>query len=377
MRALIVEHGFNRGGLAAARALDRAGWTVDVVSSDASLTNGSRSARRRERIRYPEGGPEALLEGVRTVVREAGTAIVFPVDETQLLVLSRHREELGALLPYPDHDTVARATDRLEQALLAETAGLAPPLTTPARSADLSGRDGPVVVKARTPALALTSDGWSRFETQVGSAQEAASWVDEIEDTGTEAVVQTVLQGDLASMTVLTGSEGELIAEVQQTAGRIWPPGAGTSSRASTVAIDPELSRRVVAFLEALGWRGFAQLQFIVDADGVPHLIDFNPRFYGSLSLAIGAGVNFPVLWADSALGRPAAVAGAARVGVRYHWLGGDVRRAVRERRGGLVRDVGGSLAWGLSAVHPVWSVRDPSPALRSGITFVRHRLPI
>jgi predicted ATP-grasp superfamily ATP-dependent carboligase len=375
MRALIVEHGSNRGSLAAARALHSAGWTVDIVASGDCLTVRSRRVRRRELIRYPNGGAEELMQAVRRVIRDAGIEIVFPVDETQLLVLSRHRDELNALLPYPPHEVVERATDRLEQARAAERAGLAPPPTAEGESTDLSDREGLVVVKARTPTLLPLPNGWGRIEARVGTPREAASWISELQTTGARTVVQDVLQGHLASMTVLTDAEGQLIAQVQQAAGRLWPPGAGTSVRASTTPVDAELSQRVLTFLEDLGWRGFAQLQFIVDADGVPHLIDFNPRFYGSLALAIRSGVNFPVIWAALATGRAHSCTTSARVGVRYHWLGGDLRWILQHRPGAFIRDVGQSLAWGLAAVHPIWSVRDPNPATHGAMTSLRRRL--
>lgn len=377
MRALIVEHGSNRGGLAAARSLDRAGWTVDVVSSGHSLTVRSRSVRRHESIGYPDEGPDALVDAVRRVGREAGSDIVFPVDETQLLVLSRVREELGALLPYPPHPVLTRATDRLEQAVMAERAGLAPPPTTAGELAGLSEREGPVVVKARTPALRRLDGGWGRFETRIGSARQAAGWISEIQASGVDVIVQDTLQGNLASTTVLTDAGGSLIAQVQQEAVRIWPPGAGTSVRAVTVPIDGELTRRILVFLDALGWRGFAQLQFIVDADGAPHLIDFNPRFYGSLALAIGAGVDFPVIWAASATGRPLPAVPAPRTGVRYHWLGGDLRQSMSRRGIGLLGDLGATIVWGRSAVHPIWALSDPKPAIGGALGLVRRRLPV
>lgn len=364
MRALLVEHGFNRGALAAARELRRAGWTVGLVSSGTSLTARSNSVSSRVAVDFPAGGPDVLVETVARAVRETGSEIVFPVDETQLLILSARRDELGALLPYPPHRVLQRATDRFEQAQAAEATGLAPPRTWTSVPPDA----GRVAVKARTPVLIGGAGGYGRFETQIGDAAEAAVWVDELAARGVGVVVQAALTGGLSSMTVLTDADGRLLGQVQQVSGRIWPPDAGTSARATTVPIDPALSERVLAFLEALEWRGFAQLQFLVDGAGEPHLIDFNPRFYGSLALAIRSGVSFPVLWAAAATGQPPGTAVTGRAGARYQWAGGDLRRAVRERRGGAVRDVAQTVSWGLAATYPVWSARDPAPALRSAL---------
>jgi predicted ATP-grasp superfamily ATP-dependent carboligase len=373
--ALIVEHGTNRGTLTAARALDRAGWSVALVSSGESSTGASRSVRSRVRIDYVESGALAFVDTVARVVREVGAEIVFAVDETQLLLLSRHREGLGAVFPYAPHEVLERATDRLEQARLAERAGLAPPRTIDAGSFNADGSGALVVIKARRPALLAGALGASRFETKVGTRDDAGRWISDLRTAGVDAIVQDVKSGGLTSMTVLVDDEGVLVAAMQQTAERIWPSGAGVSTGATTVPVDPDLRERVLVFLEALEWRGLAQLQFIVDAASTPYLIDFNPRFYGSLSLAITAGINFPAIWADLATGRAVAPVAEGRVGVRYHWLGGDLRRALHERDGGLVRDLGASLGRSVNAVNPIWSARDPLPTISCGAAFLRNRL--
>lgn len=376
MHVLLVEHGNNRGSLAAARALHRAGWKVDVLGSGTGLTQGSRSVRSWTPVDFPACGSEGLVAAVREVVRRTGSELILPVDETQLLALSEHRDALGAALPFPAHDVLARATDRYEQARAAEAAGLAPPRTLLALDPSALGHAGDTfVVKARTPRLHPVGGGWGRFETRIGTRDEAGGWIAEIRGSGTEAVVQEQLAGRLASMSVLTGTDGRLVAQMQQEADSIWPLGAGTSARARTVRPDPGLTRRVLDFLERLEWHGFAQLQFLVGPDGVFRLIDFNPRFYGSLSLAIGAGVDFPSVWAAMVTGRPVPRVLEARPGVRYQWLGGDLRRAVLERRGGLARDVAGSLLWGARAVKPVWTPSDPAPAVRCGLRFLRNRV--
>ena len=374
MRALLIEHGSNRGGLAAARSLARAGWTVDVLGSGEGLTSRSRSVASWTALDYPGGGVEGLVRAVRDTVRLRGSELVLPVDETQLLALSAHREELGAHLPYAEHAVVERATDRYELARAAEAAGLAPPRTELAAHAALGDRDRHVV-KARTPALSGAGGQWARFETSIGGPAQARRAIAEIEGAGCEAVVQEVVEGPLMSLTLLTGPDGQLIAAAQQEAERLWPIDAGTSARARTVSVDRELRDRALRLLDDLGWQGIVQLQFLRDGTGTPRLIDFNPRFYGSLALAIGAGADFPALWAAAATGRPLPADRQARPGVRYQWWGGDFRRALREPRGSRMRELLGAGGWGLRAVRPIWSPSDPGPALASVFRLVRKRL--
>ena len=71
------------------------------------------------------------------------------------------------------------------------------------------------------------------------------------------------------------------------------------------MAPDEELVQRVGAMLASVGFWGMAQLQF-VGAGADAALIDFNPRFYGSLPLALAAGANLPARWHSVALSEPA-----------------------------------------------------------------------
>jgi len=372
-RALIVEHGFNRGSLAAARGLHAAGWTVDLASTSESVTRASRTIRCGRRLPFSVQQPGPFVQAVASMIEATDSDVVFPVDETQLLLLSEHREQLSAVLPYPEHEVLLRATDRLEQVRAASEVGLATPATWLPTAEDLGAETRAMVVKARRPTLVEVDGAVSRAESLLCAPADTPARVADLQAHGIDAILQEVVTGYLASVTVLTDSDGVLVATAHQRALRLWPPSAGTSARATSIPADAPLDLKIQAFLNRLGWHGFAQLQFLVDAQNTPYLIDFNPRFYGSLSLAIGSGVNFPAMWGASALDMASPTGVTARVGVRYHWLGGDLRRAVRERRDGLLRDVAGSLLWGGSAVHPIWSATDPLPAVGSAMAFLRR----
>ena len=58
---------------------------------------------------------------------------------------------------------------------------------------------------------------------------------------------------------------------------------------------------------------------------GIPMLMEINGRFWGSLQLAVDAGVDFPRLLVECAEGRPPAASPPYRVGTRLRWWWGDV----------------------------------------------------
>jgi predicted ATP-grasp superfamily ATP-dependent carboligase len=233
------------------------------------------------------------------------------------------------------------------------------------------GVEGRVMVKPR-----LHSEPGARvLRRPVDSVPDAASARDavaRIEKTGGAALLQEHVTGTLVAWSGLVDREGALVAALQQEACRTHPPGVGVTSRGITVAVSPDLTAKAVRLLRDLSWTGLVQLQFIVPEDRCPRLVDLNARCYGSMALAVAAGVNFPALWAAVATGRPVARVEPA-LGTRYQWLEGDVRSAWRERRGGLAHDLGQALRWSLRSHHSIWQAGDPLPALAAAGLIARR----
>ena len=78
-------------------------------------------------------------------------------------------------------------------------------------------------------------------------------------------------------------------------------------------------------------------VEFLVADDGTPYLMEVNTRFWGSLQLAIDAGVDFPYLLYRVFTGEEVPAELGYREGVRLRWLLGDLDRLylVLRNRGG------------------------------------------
>jgi hypothetical protein len=375
MRVLIVATGWNnRGALATSRALASAGWEVGCATADPrGLLATSRSVSHVHRSPPPtadlDGFVQATVEAVRAMAYEA----VLPSSDAETFALSLCRDRLPIPLPYPSHDAVLRAFDKLELTRAAAACGVGTPWTTPATPAALAAVDGPVVVKVRfhwdPGAIAMPG----RWRTWVCPDAEAArTRVAAVRDAGGDPLLQQVVRGPLLHTHVLIDRDGELVTAVQQRSEPdtetplTWPPGAGVRVRSVTVPLDQELAEKVTVMLGRLGWFGFVGLMFIVGADGVPRLVDFNGRIPISFQQSIAACPTLPDLWARVATGRPVGGVPVVETGVRYQWLWGDLRRAVREGRGGRLADLAGCLTYAWGATHGIWSAQDPWPAVRS-----------
>jgi predicted ATP-grasp superfamily ATP-dependent carboligase len=363
VKALIVGDAHLRGSLAAVRALARAGWEVSIGSPARGISSSSRFCSRWHHVPAPERSLDAFGAAVASAVSRHRYDVVFGGGDAEVLAVSAIRETLPARVPYTPHARLLRAIDKLELARIARRAGVSTPATVPAREDWDAHLPLPVVVK---PSLHWQPgcSGPSRLEATVcRNTAEVARRTEEIERWGRQALVQEFVEGELLAYVALTDAGGAVVAAFAQATDRIWPLRTGVFARASTCAVDHGLAAKTSALLRELGWFGVAQLQFQVGHGREPLLIDFNGRFYLSLALATGAGLNLPALWAAMAVGVPAPAAAAVPEGVRYQWLEGDLRRAVSERRGGLVTDVVATLRYARGATHTLWDPEDLRPA--------------
>lgn len=372
MRALIVEDGYSRQALAAARALTAAGWTVGIASPIPGFSAVSRSVTRWHRIPAPEDGLAKFGEALAAVASEAEYEVVFPARDADVFGTSIAREAVMPMrVPYPAHEQVIAAFDKLNLGEAAERVGIAVPATLNGRLPATNG--GGTVVKAKLhPALDRAGSS-ARMEVLVARDDaEAEDRMRELHAVGRQPLIQEYVNGELMSLTLLLDRDGQVIARAQQVAERTYPRRAGVDARSRTVPIDEGLAAKTTALLTDLGWFGLAHLEFLVPEDRQPRLIDFNGRIYGSLALAVAAGVNFPALWARLATGRPAEPCRDAAPGIRYQWFAGDLRGALTEPAPGPAALEAFRSARG--SVHSVASVRDPRPALRFvRLMFGRH----
>jgi predicted ATP-grasp superfamily ATP-dependent carboligase len=104
------------------------------------------------------------------------------------------------------------------------------------------------------------------------------------------------------------------------------PPWGGVSVYRESMPFDSEIVNKSYRLLQTFGWQGPAMVEFKVDnRDGQLKLMEVNGRFWGSLQLALDAGMNFPLLYYRLAIGENAPAQFDYKAGVRSRWLLGDL----------------------------------------------------
>lgn len=149
---------------------------------------------------------------------------------------------------------------------------------------------------------------------------------------------------------------------------REYPRSGGPASLAESVH-DEKLVAAGSRLLEGIAWEGAAHVEFRRDAaTGRTRLMEVNPRFWGTLPLAIRCGVDFPLMLYRLALGEKAAPPARYRTGVRMRAGALELARLWEEwRAGGAGRVLRDAVDW-LSDARTSGAVRDrndPAPARR------------
>ena len=359
-------------GLAGLRALDRAGFEAwAAVSSRRSLGARSRAAAGLVDVPDPRTDPDAFAALLGRAAEQLDAAAVLPGTEAALLALTGREDAFpeGVVVGTPTPKALRRATDKVALGLISLRAGLDIPPTWILSAGDADAPEDltfPAMVKPLRSEL-LTDGRLERFEAcRVESRAELEAALRTLPDE--VAIVQAYIEGRLISVNGVA-IDGELHAPNQHVVHRVWPDRAGQAVFAETIQMTPSRERKLGAFMRELGWSGVFNLQ-LIEAHGREYVIDLNPRFYVSLSLAVAAGLNLPAIWASLLLGRQVEARGY-RVGVRFRQEKGDPRAILAEvRRGHLAaaRD----LLPRRRTVHALFSIRDPAPALSIGGDLVR-----
>jgi predicted ATP-grasp superfamily ATP-dependent carboligase len=330
---VLVTDGEQRAGLAVVRSLGRAGYRCLVGSKDGhSLAGASRFARRDIALPDPLLDPEAYVSAVESLIAAERVDLLIPITDPAVLALLPARKRLEPVrIPFPDIATFRSISDKAALLNAAAEVGIAIPAQGVATSRgsatdpEVTSIRFPCVIK---PARSVGEFGGRRVKLGVEYAADAAELrrrLEALPEAAFPVLLQERITGPGLGLFVLRW-DGETIAWFAHRRLREKPPSGGVSVYRESIAVDPELARRADLLLDRFGWNGVAMIEFKLDsATGTSDLMEINGRFWGSLQLAVDAGVDFPRLLAEAALGKHPSPVRDYRVGVRSRWWMGDV----------------------------------------------------
>jgi len=353
--------------LAAVRALRAAGYAPWVaINQPGTFAGRSRATVGTVSVPDPADDSEGFVCEFAAAARRLSVTAVLPVEETHLLALAgREADFPGIAFGVPSRENVDQATNKGLLPEFATAAKLQTPPTTVVRSgSETVGTYGfPAIVKPLRTWIPRPDGTMSHHHVRYVTTEQAAE--EAIEDLpGGEGLVQQYIPGTLVSVSGVSW-EGELVCTLHHISERIWPVTSGITAYAKTIPPNAELEQGVGHLLRMTHWSGPFEVEFIRSLSGEHYLIDFNPRIYGSLALAVAAGLNLPAIWVDLLLGRRPSV-GGYRVGMRFRQEEHEVRALSWMLLNGEFRNVLQGLIPQRGTTHAIFSLRDPMPVLTS-----------
>ena len=316
------------GDMDLVRPLGLAGIPCAVVAPPGSPPTHSRFVRAVIPWTDFWEGTESLLEAlVRFGAAQPEPPVLFYEEDSQLLLVSRHRERLAHSFRFvvADADLVESLVDKGRFLELAERHGLPVPATrrirpAPASQAPDLGLRFPVVIKPL-----VRDHRWSA----IGGAGKAvlaqtppalrALWP-RLSATGVDLLVQELIAGPetrMESYHVYIDGRGEIVGEFTGRKIRTFPLSLGHST-ALTISDAADVAALGRALALKLGLRGVAKFDFKRGPDGTLHLLEINPRFSLWHHLGAAAGVNLPALVHADVAGRPRTHGSRARAGATW-----------------------------------------------------------
>jgi predicted ATP-grasp superfamily ATP-dependent carboligase len=324
MPRVFITDGHWRKTLAAARSLGRRGLEVTVGESSRVATSlFSKYCSRR--VVYPSvhRHPEDFLAFLRQEVTARTYDLLIPMEEETLLLLARHKDTLTSLtrLPITSYQDINNVRDKGWLLRYASQQGIPIPRTIWIEDKnDLKAVPytipPPWVIKPR-----ISSGGFGIV--YVDREVDLPAAYEEVHHRFPFPLIQERIPpgGEAFGCSALLDHGGQVKARFVHRRLRDYPVRGGPSTLRESVR-HPQIEDLGIRLLRSLQWYGVAMVEFKVDPrDNQPKLMEINPRFWGSLALAVHAGVDFPYLLYKMAMGEEFDPVLDYEVGTRCRWL--------------------------------------------------------
>lgn len=393
-RSILVTDGEERSTLAAVRSLGRVGHRVYVCSmSGRSIAGASRYAAAERSVSPPLTNPAAFAADVRALVSEWGIDVLLPMTEQTLnAVFARPDLFADTCIAGATADQFRAVSDKQRVLEAAASCGLGVPaqivVNDPGDIAALHATDMPFPVVVKPARSVAQVDGGQRRlgVTHCADTESLRRALAALPAAAYPLLVQQRIVGPGIGIFLLIW-DGELVATFAHRRLREKPPAGGVSVYRESVAADPALLERSRQLLECFDWRGVAMIEFKVDAaTGTPFIMEINGRFWGSLQLAIDAGVDFPALLMARLGGDRVYGPAQYELGVRSRWEWGSVDYVLARLRrsdaelslppggpGRLRALLTGLIPWQPGDRLEVLRLSDPAPFLRETLQYFRR----
>lgn len=333
-KVLILDGMWNKS-LAAVRSFGKKGF--DVTTGEKTLLATAMFSRYcNKRFVYPSPAlfPVDFLKDLEEELKRDSYDVVFPMEfSTQVLLtdpVNRQKLEQYTRIPFASADLAKKCNDKAFIMRHAMKRGIDIPVTYFVNDTNhiveiAQKLEYPSLIKPRV------SSG-SRGIVYVKNKDELTPLYGQVHKQYPFPIIQEYVPGDeVYGVGLLLNFKSEVRASFVYKRLRSYPVKGGPSTLRESVQRD-DIGEIAMSLMKSLGWTGIAHAEFKIDPrDGKPKLLEVNPRFWGSLQLAIESGIDFPLLLFKMAMDGDIESVVNYAVGVKCRWLiPGDVLHFIK-----------------------------------------------
>jgi len=369
---VLVTYGRHTKTLSAVRSIGRSGREVFVIDAwEHPLASFSKFCTGSSVSPSPKDDEQPYMKFLGSLVENEGIDLLIPMDDPECDMLSARERRFGPRceVAMPSKESYLLARDKFRTVKLANELGVQAPRSILIEDANaISGISKdigyPAIVK---PARGSGSRGFR----MLGDQSALTGVVDLIKEYGPLVAQEYVPHGGAIGVSYLM-NKGEVRAAFAHRRLLEYPESGGPSIIRESI-VHPEAVAAGRRLLESLRWHGIAMVEFRIDPRTQQcSLMEINPRFWGSLPLAVFCGMDFPRLLCDMYEKGDVPVVDSYPTGVRcVNVMPLGVASIAAPR--GLKRFSDLSRAALACRCLDVESVKDPMPMFGAVVTLMRN----
>lgn len=306
-RVLVLD-GETRAALAVVRALGTQKIDIGVAAHHpGGLAQKSRYTSTLFECPDPVDAPEMYLKWLNEVVESWQPRLVLPITDASITLCSRIEEILRehTFLPTVSAEMLHEINDKGSLLKTASSLGIKVPEThvlppTEARTVEdqniLQGFSYPAVLKANSTVADVQSHFVKGGVYYPEDAEDVADIIHgdlDVEHNKISFLLQEKIEGEGIGVFALC-NEGEPLALFAHKRLLEKPPSGGRSVLSESIPLSEAPVEEATKLFRHYRVQGVAMAEFKRTAEGEHYLMEINPRFWGSLQLAVDSGRDFP-----------------------------------------------------------------------------------
>lgn len=249
--------------------------------------------------------------------------VLIPISTDSMLPISKNISEFEKIIeiPIPKYEQLLIAQDKNLTLKVSEDLGIPCPKTIIPQNLsqlkDIASKLAyPVVIKHREGSGAQG----------VVYAKSPADLIEKyslMNQKQERPLIQEYIKGKGFGAFALFNKDSKPVATFVHKRLREYPITGGQSTFCESVQ-EPAILEYGLKILKELNWYGLAMVEFKVDEFGEPKIMEINPRFWGSMPLAIASGVDFPYLLYKLAIDGNIKEVHSYKIGVKTRFILSD-----------------------------------------------------